>query len=177
MPYSAVIQPRAWPFSHGGSRSSSVAVTSTWVSPNFTKQEPSANFTTPRSSETGRNSSGCRRLGRIIETPWWGAGPDCVTLLGVSPWLPQDQAKHKAACRLRAERLPPRAPFRYGSAAAEGERYGQRQGRGSDANAGKICRDFALRGYPAACARPLQELTARRACLRGRRLSWRRDRT
>jgi hypothetical protein len=65
MPYSAVIQPRACPLSQGGSRSSSVAVTSTWVSPNFTKQEPSAYFTTPRSSDTARNSSGCRRLGRI----------------------------------------------------------------------------------------------------------------
>ncbi len=65
MPYSAVIQPRPWPFSQGGSRSSSVAVTSTWVSPNFTKHEPSAYFTTPRSSETARSSSGARRLGRM----------------------------------------------------------------------------------------------------------------
>ena len=55
MPYSAVTQPRPWPFSHGGSRSSSVAVTSTWVSPNFTMQEPSAYLTTPRSSDTGRS--------------------------------------------------------------------------------------------------------------------------
>ena len=52
MPYSAVTQPRPWPLSQGGSRSSRLAVTSTWVSPNFTKQEPSAYFTTPRSSET-----------------------------------------------------------------------------------------------------------------------------
>jgi hypothetical protein len=66
MPYSAVTQPRAWPLSQGGSRSSSVAVTSTWVSPNFTKQEPSAYFTTPRSSDTARSSSGCRRLGRML---------------------------------------------------------------------------------------------------------------
>ena len=65
MPYSAVTQPRPWPLSQGGRRSSSVAVTSTCVSPNFTKQEPSACFTTPRSSVTARNSSGCRRLGRI----------------------------------------------------------------------------------------------------------------
>src|ERR1700686_1880067 len=70
MPYSAVTHPRACPFSHGGSRSSSVAVTSTWVSPNFTKQEPSAYFTTPRSSDTARSSSGCRRLGRIKNLPW-----------------------------------------------------------------------------------------------------------
>ena len=70
MPYSAVIQPRAWPLSQGGKRSSSVAVTSTWVSPNRTKHEPSANFTTPRSSETGRNSSGCRQLGRMLISPY-----------------------------------------------------------------------------------------------------------
>ena len=73
MPYSAVTQPRPWPLSQGGSRSSSVAVTSTWVSPNFTKQEPSAYFTTPRSSETARSSSGCRRLGRICHA--LGRGP------------------------------------------------------------------------------------------------------
>src|SRR5262249_35213456 len=66
MPYSAVTQPRACPLSQGGSRSSSVAVTSTWVAPNFTKQEPSAYFTTPRSSEMARSSSGCRRLGRML---------------------------------------------------------------------------------------------------------------
>src|SRR5262245_9141184 len=65
MPYSAVIQPRPWPLSHGGNRSSSVAVTSTWVSPNFTKHDPSAYFTTARSSVTARSSSGCRRLGRM----------------------------------------------------------------------------------------------------------------
>src|SRR6202040_1277023 len=65
MPYSAVTQPRAWPLSQGGRRSSNVAVTSTWVSPNFTKHEPSANLTTARSSVMLRNSSGCRRLGRM----------------------------------------------------------------------------------------------------------------
>src|SRR5580658_8718654 len=70
MPYSAVIQPRAWPLSQGGRRSSSVAVTKTWVSPKRTKHEPSAYFTTPRSSDTGRNSSGCRRLGRMVQPPW-----------------------------------------------------------------------------------------------------------
>src|SRR5487761_2119674 len=71
MPYSAVTQPRPWPLSHGGRRSSSVAVTSTWVSPNFTMQEPSAYLTTPRSSDTARNSSGARRLGRmaILQNP------------------------------------------------------------------------------------------------------------
>src|SRR6185295_13191216 len=79
MPYSAVIQPRAWPLSQGGSRSSRLAVTSTWVSPNFTKQEPSAYLTTPRSSETARSSSGCRRLGRI-----WA--PGCLAELAAFRW-------------------------------------------------------------------------------------------
>ena len=65
MPYSAVTQPRPWPLSQGGSRSSRVAVTSTWVSPNLTMQEPSAYLTTPRSSDTARSSSGARRLGRM----------------------------------------------------------------------------------------------------------------
>src|SRR5262249_23179144 len=69
MPYSAVTQPRPCPLSHGGRRSSRLAVTRTWVSPNFTKHEPSAYFTTPRSSETARNSSACRRLGRIGLAP------------------------------------------------------------------------------------------------------------
>src|SRR5215831_6098628 len=65
MPYSAVTQPRPRPLSQDGSRSSSVAVTSTWVSPNFTRQEPSAYLTTPRSRVTARSSSGARRLGRM----------------------------------------------------------------------------------------------------------------
>ena len=69
MPYSAVTQPRPWPLSQGGSRSSSVAVTSTWVSPNLTMQEPSAYLTTPRSSDTARSSSGARRLGRMGNPP------------------------------------------------------------------------------------------------------------
>src|SRR5215472_13321030 len=73
MPYSAVTQPRPWPFSQGGRRSSRLAVTRTWVSPNFTKQEPSAYLTTPRSSETARNSSACRWLGRIYKLPHMGA--------------------------------------------------------------------------------------------------------
>src|SRR6266513_1966957 len=69
MPYSAVTQPLPWPLSQGGSRSSSVAVTSTWVSPNLTIQEPSAYLTTPRSSDTARSSSGARRLGRMGNPP------------------------------------------------------------------------------------------------------------
>src|SRR5436305_12181291 len=65
MPYSAVTQPRPWPLSQGGTGASSVAVTTTWVSPNFTMQEPSAYLTTPRSNDTARSSSGARRLGRM----------------------------------------------------------------------------------------------------------------
>src|ERR1700739_811568 len=92
MPYSAVTQPRPWPLSHGGNRSSSVAVNSTWVSPNLTMQEPSAYLTTPRSSDTARSSSGARRLGRMGNPPkfnkrsgWrackWGSA------LQQGPWL------------------------------------------------------------------------------------------
>src|ERR1700722_13428331 len=69
MPYSAVTQPRPCPWSHGVSRSSKVAVTSTWVSPNLTMQEPSAYLTTPRSSDTARSSSDARRLGRMGNPP------------------------------------------------------------------------------------------------------------
>ena len=89
MPYSAVIQPRAWPLSHGGSRSSSLAVTSTWVSPNFTKQEPSAYFTTPRSSETGRSSSGCRPLGRMPPSSMPGAKRQRNAICSGGRWSPQ----------------------------------------------------------------------------------------
>src|ERR1700677_1587361 len=96
MPYSAVIQPRAWPLSQCGRRSSSVAVTRTCVSPNFTKQEPSAYFTTPRSSVTGRNSSGCRRLGRIEISRLPARSIGCATLLGGPIGRPQE---HKGDCR------------------------------------------------------------------------------
>src|ERR1700693_2034267 len=65
MPYSAVTQPRPWFFSHGGSRSSSVAATSTWGLPNFTRQEPSAWRSRPRSKLTARISSLARPLGRM----------------------------------------------------------------------------------------------------------------
>ena len=42
MPYSAVTQPLPEPLRKGGAFSSRLAVTSTWVSPNLTRQEPSA---------------------------------------------------------------------------------------------------------------------------------------
>src|ERR1700748_2435891 len=42
MPYSAVTQPLPEPLRKGGALSSRLAVTSTWVSPNLTRQEPSA---------------------------------------------------------------------------------------------------------------------------------------
>src|SRR5258708_1853490 len=115
MPYSAVIQPRAWPLSHGGKRSSSVAVTSTWVSPNFTKHEPSAYFTTPRSSETARSSSGCRRLRRIGTSPWG-------RVAGRAPLLDHFRAKWIPVCGRK--RIKTHAPGvirarRTGTAAAQ----------------------------------------------------------
>ena len=65
MLYSAVTQPRPWPLSQGGARSSRLAAQSTCVSPNFTKQEPSACFSTPRSRLTRRSSSAARFEGLI----------------------------------------------------------------------------------------------------------------
>ena len=44
MPYSAVTQPRPESLRNGGTRSSTVALHSTWVSPNSTSTEPSACF-------------------------------------------------------------------------------------------------------------------------------------
>ena len=65
MPYSAVTQPRPWPFSQGGRRSSRLAVHSTCVLPNLIRQEPSACIDTARSMVTRRSSSGLRLDGRI----------------------------------------------------------------------------------------------------------------
>src|ERR1700746_1996947 len=93
MPYSAVTQPRPWPLSQGGRRSSKVAVTSTWVSPNFTRQDPSAYLTTPRSRVTARSSSGARRLGRMGILRKFGKEMWLAQLLGGGrrggkpPWL------------------------------------------------------------------------------------------
>src|SRR5262245_66517897 len=84
MPDSAVTQPRPWPLSQGGRRSSSVAVTSTWVSPNFTKHEPSAYLTIPRSSVTALSSSGCRLLGRIQNSV--PVGTRVADLRFLHPW-------------------------------------------------------------------------------------------
>src|SRR5690606_28233476 len=63
--YSAVIQPRCWPLSQGGTRSSRDAVQRTWVLPNLIRQEPSACRETARSMETRRSSSGWRFDGRM----------------------------------------------------------------------------------------------------------------
>src|SRR5437764_13973773 len=66
MPYSAVTQPLPLPLRNGGPSSSRLALTSTCVSPNFTRHEPSACFATPFSRLTGRISSGARLDGRMI---------------------------------------------------------------------------------------------------------------
>ena len=65
MPYSAVTQPRPVLRIQGGTRSSTEAVHSTWVSPNFTRQEPSAWREKPGSRETVRSWSGARPEGRM----------------------------------------------------------------------------------------------------------------
>src|SRR5579884_1335618 len=65
MPYSAVTQPRPVLRRNGGTRSSTVAAQSTWVSPKRARQEPSAYFAAPSSSATGRIASAARPEGRI----------------------------------------------------------------------------------------------------------------
>src|SRR5437868_4925878 len=65
MPYSAVTQPLPEPLRNGGAFSSRLAVTSTWVSPNLTRQEPSAWRAKPGVRETVRIWSGARVEGRM----------------------------------------------------------------------------------------------------------------
>src|SRR6187397_2988109 len=66
MPYSAVTQPWPRPFIQGGTFSSTVALHSTSVWPNFTRHDPSAWRDTPRSSVTARISSARRPDGLMI---------------------------------------------------------------------------------------------------------------
>ena len=66
IPYSAVTQPLPLLRIHGGTFSSTEAVQSTWVSPNFTRHDPSAWREKPDSRETGRSWSGARPEGRIL---------------------------------------------------------------------------------------------------------------
>jgi hypothetical protein len=65
MPYSAVIQPLPVSRRKLGARSSKVAVTSTWVLPNLTRQLPSAWMAKPGTISMVRISSLARPLGRI----------------------------------------------------------------------------------------------------------------
>src|SRR5690606_39682167 len=69
MPYSAVPQPLPELRIQPGTRSSRLAVQSTWVSPNLTRHEPSACLEKPRSKEIARISSGWRLDGRMISGP------------------------------------------------------------------------------------------------------------
>ncbi len=55
--YSAVTQPRPFPLSHPGTRSSSEAVHSTLVRPNDTRHEPSGSSVQSRAISTGRSPS------------------------------------------------------------------------------------------------------------------------
>ena len=63
MPYSAVIQPLPEPLSQWGTRCSTVAVHSTWVSPRRTKHDPSACLLTSGSRRTVRIWSAARPEG------------------------------------------------------------------------------------------------------------------
>src|SRR5579862_5146448 len=70
MPYSAVTQPRPLLRRNGGTEFSTDAVQSTWVSPNLTRQEPSAYLFTPGSRKTGRISSAARPWARMSMIPF-----------------------------------------------------------------------------------------------------------
>ena len=77
MPYSAVTQPLPEPLRKGGAFSSRLAVTSTWVSPNLTRQEPSAWRATPGFEADGCVRSSARavggRMGLVyLEVVGWG---------------------------------------------------------------------------------------------------------
>ena len=74
MPYSAVTQPRLVLRIQGGTRSSTEAVHSTWVSPNLTRHEPSAWREKPGSRETSRSWSGARPEGRMCSLLGIGTG-------------------------------------------------------------------------------------------------------
>src|SRR5262249_20875649 len=74
MPYSAVTQPRPLLRRNGGTRSSMLAVQSTWVSPKPAKQEPSADLLTPGSRAVARRASAARAEGRLRGARGGGAG-------------------------------------------------------------------------------------------------------
>src|SRR5208337_2724374 len=102
MPYSAVIQPRPCPLSHGGTRSSRLAVQSTCVLPNFIRQEPSAWSEKARWKLTGRRSPGCRFEGRIltcIARRVLGAGNSQKKRQGLARTLEHDRKKGKPLLR------------------------------------------------------------------------------
>ena len=64
MAYSLVTQPRPLPWRNGGTRFSTLAATSTRVSPISINAEPSAYFIGPISMRTGRRSPAVRPLAR-----------------------------------------------------------------------------------------------------------------
>src|SRR5262245_38804839 len=76
IPYSAVTHPLPVLRRKGGTRSSTEAVHSTCVSPNFARHEPSAYLATPGSRATGRIASAARPEGRelIAARPACGFG-------------------------------------------------------------------------------------------------------
>src|SRR5688572_23522983 len=91
MPYSAVTQPRPLPRSQEGRLVSTEAVHSTRVSPNPTRQLPSAWRVKPGSMTISRIWSGARPDGRM-STPWKGGALDS----GCSAVQLQPSAEEKA---------------------------------------------------------------------------------
>src|SRR5216683_167357 len=88
MPYSAVTHPLPVLRRNGGTRSSTEAVHSTWVSPNFARHEPSAYLATPGSSVTGRIASEARPEGRILFSAEGRALAEPDQLVGLEAQLP-----------------------------------------------------------------------------------------
>src|SRR5262245_35076500 len=104
MPYSAVTQPRAWPLSQGGTGSPAVAVQSTWVSPNRTRQDPSAWRETPRSKLIGRSASAARLDGRTMAKLLLKRGTLEEPPARSKPF---PQEIDRMPCARKGERLPP----------------------------------------------------------------------
>src|SRR3954468_9937412 len=106
MAYSAVSHPSPLSFLKGGTRFSTLAATSTRVSPSEISAEPSANLRTPVSMRTGRRASRARPSGR---------GEGVVLMAGHSIRQQEFSRRGSSAGRTgcvfrtrRVERRPPR---------------------------------------------------------------------
>src|SRR5204863_9489478 len=88
MPYSAVTQPLPLLRRNGGTRSSTEAVHSTCVSPNFARHEPAAYLATPATRVTERIASASRPEGRMRFSSGGPVLPEPDQLVGLQAQLP-----------------------------------------------------------------------------------------